>query len=167
MKFWFLGIGFYLISNLCEAQLANSSDKAVSFYELKAISKKNGAYYYGNTKITNWAALSIPFSELNDSEVNLRYRQYRTLNTAAQIVSWIPTVYFIANLNQEKNNRSQAYWGVLLTSLAGSMTCNLLAQRHIKRAISQYNSKISSKTSFQMSIEPDKNTWGIALQMKF
>ncbi len=166
MKGWLFIIYFFFVGILAEAQMPEATSEG-PVYSLKIIDKKNGAYYYGNTKITNWAALSIPFAELNEGEVNLRYRQYKTLNSVGQVISWIPTVYFLANLNQEKNTRSGAYWAVLLTSLAGSMTCNWVAQKRIKQAIVHYNHGISRKTGFRMNIEPDKNTWGLAIHANF
>jgi hypothetical protein len=140
-------------------------------YYLKPLQKVSGVYFYGDRKLSGYNALEVPFFELNDAEVNHHYKSYKIFVGVGQIIGFIPTIYILANLN---NNRVRGsgyytgtYLGVIAASLGGSIACNLIGKSHIKKAAIRYNQAIGQSNVGYWQFKTDDNSLGMALKYNF
>jgi hypothetical protein len=135
-------------------------------YYLKPLQKANGSYYYGERRLNGYYALEVPFFELNDAEVNYHYQQFKTFNIIGQVISFVPTVYVIANINKPRTNLNN-YLSILLGSLGASITCNIIGHSHIKKAAIKYNKALGQNNLGYFQLKPNDNSLGMALKYHF
>ena len=131
---------FWLMAINSEAQPRRDS----SYYEplqrlgLKPIVITNGRHYYGEQRLKNANSLEIPFYELNDFEVNRRYKKYKNLSTAQMIVGFIPTVYFIYTATGGNVN-SRVYWSIFSGTIVSQIGLGFMANEEMKGAVEAFN----------------------------
>ena len=132
---------FWLVAINSEAQPRRDS----SYYEplqrlgLKPIVITNGRYYYGDQRLKNANSLEIPFYELNDFEVNRRYKKYKNLGTAQMIVGFIPTVYFIYAATGGGNVSSRVSWSVFSGTIVTQIGLGFMSNQEMKGAVEAFN----------------------------
>lgn len=140
-------------------------------YYLKPLQKVSGVYFYGDRKLSGFNALEVPFFELNDPEVNFHYKNYKIFTGIGQAISFIPTIYILANLNNSRNRQSGyysgTYLGILFASLGGSIACNLIGKTHIKKAAIRYNQAIGENNISYLQLKTDENAIGMSLRYHF
>lgn len=140
-------------------------------YYLKPLQKVSGVYFYGDRKLSGYNALEVPFFELNNAEVNFHYKRFKTFTGIAQAISFIPTIYIIANLSNRNKQQSgyytSTYLGVIIASLGGSIACNLIGKSHIKKAAIKYNQAIGKDNVGYWQFKTDNNSLGMALRYNF
>lgn len=112
----------------------------------------NGRYYYGGIRLRRSSSLEIPFGELDDPDVNRHFKTYRRLNTAGVVLSFIPTVYFLAAAQAGTFNR-RTYWQLYFGSIGGTLACTLWAEGQMRKAVSTYNLRLG-KVNMGMVVEP-------------
>ncbi|WP_435354384.1 hypothetical protein [Emticicia sp. SJ17W-69] len=140
-------------------------------YYLKPLQKVSGVYFYGDRKLSGVNALEVPFFELNDPEVNHHYKNYKIFTGIGQAISFLPTIYILANLNNTRNRQSGyysgTYLGILFASLGGSIGCSLIGKTHIKKAAIRYNQAIGNNNISYLQLKTDDNSLGMALRYHF
>lgn len=78
-------------------------------YYLKPLQKVNGPYYYGERRLSSYNSLEVPFFDLNNPEVNIHYRRYKTFTIIGQAIGFIPTIWVLATLNKPRTRQSEFY----------------------------------------------------------
>ena len=141
-------------------------------YYLKPLKKVNGTYFYGERKLQGGYALEVPFYELNDADVNHHYRQFKTFTVIGQVIGSIPTFYLLLNINNRSSSRQfnynlNTYIGVVLASVGGSITCNLIGRSHLKKAAIKYNQALGKQDLGYWQLKNDDNSLGVALRYNF
>jgi hypothetical protein len=121
--------------------------------------------------LNSYYSLEVPFFELNDAEVNFHYKKFKTFTAIGQAISFIPTIYILANLNNTRRQQSGyytgTYLGIILASLGGSLACTFIGKSHIKKAAIKYNQAIGKDTLGFWQIKTDENSLGMALRYNF
>jgi hypothetical protein len=140
-------------------------------YYLKPLQKVNGAYYYGERRLSGYNSLEVPFFELNDPEVNFQYRRYKTFTGIGQAIGFVPTIYFLATFNKPSTRQSgfysSTYLSIIGATLVGSITCFLIGKSHIKKAAIKYNQALGQNNLSNLQLKTDKNSLGLALRYNF
>jgi hypothetical protein len=125
---------------------------------LKPITVEAGRYYYGDKKLSNGGAgysLEIPFSELNDPDVNRYFRNYKTARTTGQVLAVVPLVYFIYKLDRGGMSQGE-YWTVYFASIGVSVVSDLIGKAQLRKGIERYNLRIE-RNKFGFSAQPLPN----------
>jgi len=141
---------------------------------LKPIYKNGWKYFYGDQRMNSVYALQIPLQSLNDNEINLRYRKFKTFQ-ALRVVAYIPgLVYLLTNANfsghrPTRGINSETFLLLWVGGLAADFTFNALSHHQMGKAIDIYNVKISDKSSLGLSFNRllDHNYPGLSYQVKF
>jgi hypothetical protein len=140
-------------------------------YYLKPLQKVGGVYFYGDRKLSGVNALEVPFFELNDAEVNHHYKNYKVFTGIGQAISFIPTIYILANLNNTRVRQSgyytRTYLSIILASIGGSIVCTTIGKSNIKKAAIKYNQTIGQNNLGSWQLKTDENSLGIALKYNF
>lgn len=140
-------------------------------YYLKPLQKVNGAYYYGERRLSGYNSLEVPFFELNNPEVNFHYRRYKTFTGIGQAIGFIPTIWVLATLNKPRTRQSgfytSTYLGIIGATLVGSITCSLIGKSHIKKAAIKYNQALGQNNMSNLQLKTDENSLGLALRYNF
>ena len=140
-------------------------------YYLKPLQKVNGAYYYGDRRLSGYNSLEVPFFELNNSEVNFHYRRYKTFTSIGQAIGFIPTIYVLATLNKSRTRQSgfytSTYLSIIGATLAGSITFSLLGKSHIKKAAIKYNQALRQNNMSNLQLKTDENSLGLTFRYNF
>lgn len=140
-------------------------------YYLKPLQKVGGVYFYGDRKLSGVNALEVPFFELNDAEVNHHYKNYKIFTGIGQAISFIPTIYILANLNNTRVRGSgyytRTYLSIILASIGGSIVCTTIGKSHIKKAAIRYNQAIGQGNVSYWQLKTDDNSLGMALKYNF
>lgn len=140
-------------------------------YYLKPLQKVNGAYYYGERRLSGYNSLEVPFFELNNPEVNFHYRRYKTFTGIGQAIGFIPTIYVLATLNKPRTQQTgfytSTYLSIIGATLAGSITCSLIGKSHIKKAAIKYNQALGKNNVSSLQLKTDENSLGLALKYSF
>lgn len=170
----FLGIGFVLFFAFVSLDGQAQQRRDSSFYEplqrlgLKPIVITNGRYYYGELRLKNANSLEIPFYEMNDFEVNRRYKKYKNLNTARMIVGFIPTIYFLYGIGGG-NFSNRTYWSVFSVGIASQIGFGLLADYEMKGAVKAFNLGLA-RNRVGLVAQPLPNqslAWGVGFSRSF
>ncbi|WP_128545831.1 hypothetical protein [Larkinella soli] len=120
---------------------------------LKPIERTIGpVYYYGGKRLRSPYSLEIPFNELDDPEVNRKFRAYRTLVTAGQLVTLVPLAYI---LTRPKGGyvRPRGYWAVYVGSIVATLGFTIIGNTKVRQAVTRYN-KVLADARFGFSVEP-------------
>jgi hypothetical protein len=141
---------------------------------LKPIYKNGGKYFYGTQRMNSVYALQIPLQSLNDSEINLRYKKFKTFQ-ALRGVAYIPALIYLftnANFGGRRPTRgisSETFLLFVVGGVAADITLNALSHHQMAKAIDIYNVKISDKSSLGLSFNRllNQNYPGISYQFKF
>jgi hypothetical protein len=125
---------------------------------LKPITIESGRYYYADKRLSSGGAgyaLEIPFAELNDADVNRRFRNYKTARTAGQIVAVVPLFYFIYSANRGGISQND-YWAIYFASIGVSIVSDLIGKAQLRKGIEQYNLRVE-RNKFGFSAQPLPN----------
>src|SRR6478736_2193816 len=141
---------------------------------LKPIYKNGWKYFYGDQRMNSVYALQIPLQSLNDSEINLRYKKFKTFQVLRGI-AYIPALIYLftnANYSGRRPTRgvsSQTFLLFAAGGLAGDITFNALSHHQMGKAIDIYNVKISNKSTLGLSFNRllNQNYPGLTYQFKF
>jgi len=141
---------------------------------LKPIYKNGGKYFYGEQRMNSVYALQIPLQSLNDSEINARYKKFKTFQVLRG-VAYIPSLIYLftnANFGGRRPTRgisSETFLLLWAGGLAADITFNALSHHQMGKAIDIYNVKISNKSTLGLSFNRllDQNYPGISYQFKF
>lgn len=165
----FLGISFGIFAQKDSAHYNPNITRKL--YYLKPLQKVNGAYYYGERRLSGYNSLEVPFFELNNPEVNFHYRRYKAFTGIGQAIGFIPTIYVLATLNKPRTPQSGFYTSTYLTiigaTLVGSITCSLIGKSHIKKAAIKYNQALEQNNVSSLQLKTDENSLGLAFQYNF
>src|SRR6478736_1876674 len=123
---------------------------------LKPIYKNGWKYFYGDQRMNSPYALQIPLQSLNDKEIDMRYRKFKTFQ-ALRVVAYIPSiVYVLANGNfggrrPTRGINSETFWLLWGGGLIADFTFNAISHGQMGKAIDIYNVKISNKSTLGLS----------------
>ncbi|GAB3641850.1 hypothetical protein [Spirosoma arcticum] len=112
-------------------------------------SSLGSVYFYGGKKLSSPYSLEVPFYELNDPTVNHHFQTFRTMTTLGRVVGLAPLVYILVR----RNRNSDAYWTVVGSSLAASLTFNIIGNSQVNKAVSRYNQMLR-QPRVGMSVTP-------------
>jgi len=157
-----------LIGALC---VRAQSTKEIS---LKPIYKNGWKYFYGDQRMNSVYALQIPLQSLNDNEINMRYKKFKTFQ-ALRIVAYIPSiVYLLVNANfggrrPTRGINQETFWLLWGGGIVTDLTFNAISHGQMGKAIDIYNVKISNKSSVGLSFNRllNQNYPGLTYQFKF
>jgi len=141
---------------------------------LKPIYKNGWKYFYGVQRMNSAYALQIPLQSLNDSEINARYKKFKTFQVLRG-VAYIPgVVYLLTNANfggrrPTRGISSETFLLLWAGGLVGDITFNALSHDQMAKAIDIYNMKISNKSMLGLSFNRllNQNYLGLSYQFKF
>jgi len=125
----------------------------------------NGRYYYGGQRLRSGYSLEIPFSDLDDPQVNRYFKNSRTIRTVGSVVSALPTIYFLLAGRNGGVSR-QTFWTTYVASIGVSLTSNLVANGQMRKAVSTYNLRLA-RPKFGLSVqEMPNNRLAVGLGMQ-
>ncbi len=138
---------------------------------LKPISVEGGRYYYGNHRLSSGGGgyvLEIPFVELDDPEVNRRFKNYKLTRSISQTLSFLPILYFLYSVNR-KSYVSKDYWTIYIGSIVGVTVSDLIGSHQIRKGVERYNLRLE-RNKFGFSAQPLPNqtvAFGFGLSRSF
>src|SRR6478752_5769000 len=119
---------------------------------LKPIYKNGWKYFYGDKRVNSVYALQIPLESIDDKEINLRYKKFKTFQVLRG-VAYIPgLIYLLANGNfggrrPTRGISSETFLLIMAGGVAADITFNALSHHQMGKAIDIYNVKISNKST--------------------
>jgi hypothetical protein len=156
---------------ICAHTVCAQSTKEMS---LKPIYKNGWKYFYGDEKMNSVYALQIPLQSLNDKEINMRYKKFKTFQVLRGI-AYIPSlVYLLTNANfggrrPTRGISSETFLLFVAGGVAADITFNAISHHQMGKAIDIYNVKISNKSTLGLSFNRllNQNYPGLSYQFKF
>jgi hypothetical protein len=147
MKTTFLMIAWMICALVsAHAQVADSvyyQKPAPSMVPLRPIESSMGKFYYGGKRLNSAFSLEIPFTELNDEQVNRTFKRYRTARLASGVVGFAPLVYIL--LNARSGFSRDTYWIVFGATVVTSFGLNIYGDSQARRAVNLYNARLGSR----------------------
>ena len=111
-------------------------------------------YVYDGKKLHSSFSLEVPLLELNDPEVNRRFRRFRVWTTVSRLTALIPLVYLFSRANASNGNTAE-YWTVSGGSLLLSFGTVVVANTQLNRGVSRYNTLLGQvPTGGQVRVGP-------------
>ncbi len=143
--------------------------QATQTVHLKPIHKQ-GLYYYYNFKKVDGSAygLQIPLQSLEDPEIDLRYKNFKTLRTIGIAAIFIPTIYLFSlppsnNTTGTGSFDPKTFLIVSLASFTATIGLEIGAKRQLNRAIDKYNTTIMKRNSIGLRLEPVQNSAALGI----
>lgn len=124
---------------------------------LKPITVEAGRYYYGNKKLSAGGAgfvLEVPFAELNDTDVNKRFTNYKTARVVGQVMAFLPLIYFISR--GSRGFTPNEFWTIYGLSIGGSIGSDLIGKAQLRKGIERYNLRVE-RNKIGLSTQPLPN----------
>ena len=143
--------------------------QATQTVHLKPIHKQGISYYYNFKKVDGGAyGLQIPLQSLEDAEVGLRYKNFKTLRTIGTAAIFIPTIYLISlppanNATGVSNFDRQTFWILCFGSIATTIGFEIGAKHQLNRGIDKYNTTIMKRNSIGLRLEPVQNSAALGI----
>jgi hypothetical protein len=112
-------------------------------------SSLGNTYFYGGKRLSSPYSLEIPFYELADPTVTHHFQAFKTLTTLSRLTALIPLGYIILT----KSPSSGAYWTVYGGSLVASLTCSIIGNSQVNKAVTRYNQMLR-QPRIGLSVDP-------------
>jgi hypothetical protein len=138
--------------------------QATQTVHLKPIHKQGISYYYNFKKVDGGAyGLQIPLQSLEDAEVDLRYKNFKTLRLIGTTAVFIPAIYLFSlppsnNTTGARSFDPKTFLIVSFGSAAAIIGFEIGAKRQLNRAIDKYNTTIMKRNSIGLRLEPVQNS---------
>lgn len=158
---------------ICAASAQGQATKSVS---LKPIYKQGWKYFYGDKKVHNVYTLQIPLQELNNKEINERFRKFKTYRVLGALC-YVPSLVFLFT-NNHLNSGHYGYRGqndaanyalLVVGGVVGNVAFNALGHRQMDKAIDIYNIQIAERSTLGISLNrlPNANWAGLSYGLRF
>ena len=145
-------IPFFLICFFGEVS-AQFNTKSI---QLKPIGKSGWKYFYGTKRVNNAFSLQIPLEGINHPEVNRYFKNFKTLQKVRGLV-YIPALVFLLTLNNPTQQDAETFLYLFYGGIAVDLTCNIISQNQIGKAIDIYNISITQSSSLGLQLEKMKD----------
>lgn len=142
--------------------------QATQTVHLKPIHKQGLYYYYNFKKVDGGAyGLQIPLQSLEDPEIDLRYKNFKTLRQIGATAIFIPVIYlFSPSSTTSRSTRRfdpQTFWILYFGSIATTIGFEIGAKRQLNRGIDKYNTTIMKRNSIGLRLEPVQNSAALGI----
>lgn len=144
---------------------------------LKPIYKQDWKYYYGGRKVHSVYALQIPLQELDNKEINERFRKFRKYR-ALGALAYLPSLVFLLTNDhlrgghygfRSRNSDTRTLLFLVAGGIGGNVAFNALGHRQLNQAIDLYNIQIAEKSTLGISLNrlPRANLLGLSYSLRF
>jgi len=158
---------------ICAKGAQGQSTKSVP---LRPIYKQGWKYFYGDKKVHNVYALQIPLQELNNKEINERFRKFKTYRVLGALC-YLPSLVFLLT-NNHLNSGHYGYRGrndaanyalLVVGGTLGNIVFNEVGHHQLNKAIDIYNIQIAERSTLGVSINrlPNDNLAGLSYSLRF
>jgi hypothetical protein len=142
--------------------------QATQTVHLKPIHKQGLNYYYDFKKVDGGSyGLQIPLQSLEDPEIDLRYKNFKTLRRIGATAIFVPVIYLFSATSSSTTGRrsfsSQTFWLLYFGAIAANIGFEIGAKHQLKRAIEKYNTTIMKRNVIGLRLEPIQNSAALGI----
>lgn len=120
--------------------------------QLKPIGKSGWKYFYGTKKVNNAFSLQIPLEGINHPEVNRYFKNFKALQKLRGF-AYIPSLVYLLSLHNPTQQEAKTFVYLFYGGMAVDLTCQIISQNQIGKAIDIYNISITQSSSLGLQVE--------------